>query len=177
MKTNTTNSRCIGLVSLAIAVTAALVTTPANAGVIDTLVITENSSTSLTALLNGTTTLNVLNTSSDNWTIDLAGVSAPVASRQFWAEPEAFFANQVGFFGVPNQLGVTSDVFEPFTTKLADGTADTTTFTLNGSPLFVTFFDKGDVAAAPDTGSTLGLLFGSLLALFGFGRLRAWRSA
>jgi hypothetical protein len=36
-------------------VTAALVTQPMRAGVIDTLVITENSSTSLTAILNGDT--------------------------------------------------------------------------------------------------------------------------
>jgi hypothetical protein len=42
-----------------IAITAALVTQPMRAGTIDTLVITEFSSTSLTAVLNGTTFLNV----------------------------------------------------------------------------------------------------------------------
>jgi hypothetical protein len=41
------------LPALMIAITAALVTQPMRAGAIDTLVITENSSTSLTAILNG----------------------------------------------------------------------------------------------------------------------------
>ena len=47
------------LPALMIAITAALVTQPMRAGTIDTLVITEFSSTSLTAVLNGTTFLNV----------------------------------------------------------------------------------------------------------------------
>ena len=47
------------LIPLAIAIVAALVTQPVHATAINTLVITENSSTSLTALLNGTTSLTV----------------------------------------------------------------------------------------------------------------------
>jgi hypothetical protein len=71
----------------------------------------------------------------------------------------------------PNQLGVTSDV--PLGSQgIPDGTPDTMTFSLNGGPLTVTFFDKGDVATAPDCGSTLGLLSLSVVALLGATRLR-----
>ena len=52
-----------------IAVTAVLVTQPMRAGALDSLVITENSSTSLTAILNGTTSLTVNPISADNWFI------------------------------------------------------------------------------------------------------------
>ena len=163
------------LTALMIAITAALVTQPMRAGAIDTLVITELSSTSLTATLttsSGTTSLSVGNTSSDNWTIDVAGVSVTsiVDNLQFWAEPDAAgFGNQVAFFNVPNQLGVVSEVGPELTNALADGKPDTTTFTLNGNPLSVTFFDKGDVATVPDTGTTFSL-FG--LSLTGLGFLR-----
>jgi hypothetical protein len=161
------------LPALMVAITAALVTQPMRAGAIDTLVITENSSALLTAILttsSGTTSLSVLNTSSDNWTIDVAGVSVTsiVDNLQFWAEPDAAgFGNQVAYFFVPNQLGVVSDI--GLANALADGTADTTTFTLNGNPLSVTFFDKGDVATVPETGTTFSL-FG--LSLTGLGFLR-----
>ena len=57
-----------------VAITAALVTQPMRAGAIDTLVITENSSTSLTAILNGNS-LPVTPNGADHWTIALAGVS------------------------------------------------------------------------------------------------------
>src|SRR6266566_7845702 len=66
------------LVSLAIAIGAALVTQPVRATAIQTLVITEFSSTSLTAMLTvgGTTTsLGVTPGISDHWTIALGGVS------------------------------------------------------------------------------------------------------
>src|SRR5438034_4961080 len=63
------------LVSLAIAIAAALVTQPVRATAIQTLVITENSSDSLTALLNGTTSLTVTFDFADQWTIALTGVS------------------------------------------------------------------------------------------------------
>jgi hypothetical protein len=64
----------------------------------------------------------------------------------------------------PNQLEVISD-FGPAIFALPDGTPDTTTFTLNGNPLSVTFFDKGDVTTAPDTGTTGSLLGLSLMGL------------
>jgi hypothetical protein len=71
MKTKTASSR---LMLLGIAIAAALLTQPVRATAINTLVITENSSTSLTATLNGnplTVTFHI----SNDWTIALAGVS------------------------------------------------------------------------------------------------------
>ena len=147
------------------AIAAALVTQPMRAGATDTLVITENSSTSLTAILNETTSLNVLNTSSDNWTITLTGISSS-APVQFWLEPDGSgLLNYVNFLGVPNQLGVLSDALPLGLPALDNNTPDTTTFLLNDNPLSVTFNDLGDVATAPDTGTTCSLFGLSLTGL------------
>ena len=161
------------LVSLGIAIAAALVTQPVRATAIQTLVITEFSSTSLTATLNGTTSLTVTNNAADLWFIALAGIGPAINGQQLWTEPDASGAfNLVQAQTLANRISVGSDAVFPGCSGLADGTPDTTTFTLNGGPLTVTFFDKGDVAAAPDTGSTLGLLSLSVVALLGVTRLR-----
>jgi VPDSG-CTERM motif len=154
------------LPALVVVITATLVTQPMRAGAIDSLVITELSSTSLTATLNNNP-LTVTFNFADNWTIALPGVSG---TGQEWEEPDAFgFANVVEFDPfAPNQLLVISDLGPAFL-ALPDGTPDTTRFTLNGNPLSVTFFDKGDVTTAPDTGTT-GSLFG--LSLMGLAFLR-----
>jgi hypothetical protein len=172
------------LVSLGIAIAAALLTQPMRATAIQTLVITENSSTSLTALLNGTTSLTVTPSFTDEWLINLTGVSGPstTTNQQNWFEPggaAAGFVNQVLFDPQhsPNQLLVRSDFGPGFINGLADGATDTSDFTLNGSALSVTFIDKGDVASAPDSGSTLGLLSLALAGLFGASRLRSLRLA
>ena len=159
-----------------IAITAALVTQPMRAGAIDTLLITENSSTSLTALLttpSGTTSLTVTPGLADRWTIALTGISGlgGFDTAASWTEPGAAGkVNLVDFETVnPNLLVVRSDSPSPVGGGLPDGTPDTTTFTLNGNPLSVTFFDKGDAATVPDTGTTFSL-FG--LSLTGLGFLR-----
>ena len=168
------------LVSFGIAVAAALVTQPMRAGAIQTLVITEFSSTSLTALLNGTTSLTVTNPHADFWTIALTGVSGPIPPPglpqqegfQAWTEPGASgFVNSVSSQSVFNRLSVVSD-FQLAFPGLVDGTPDTSNFTLNGGALTVTFIDMGDAAPTPDTGSTLGLLSLSVVALLGATRLR-----
>ena len=158
------------LPALMIAITAALVTQPLRAGAIDTLLITENSSTSLTALLNGTTFLTVTPNGADNWFINLLGISARSGSPQ-WLEPDAagFINDVIVDASTPNQLIVRSDLGPGFTQGLANNTADTTHFTLSGNLLFVTFNDLGDVATVPDTGTTFSL-FG--LSLMGLGFLR-----
>jgi hypothetical protein len=161
------------LVSLGIAIAAALVTQPMRATAIDTLVITENSSTSLTAVLttsSGTTSLNVAFHGNDSWSIDLVGVSEN--RTQFWTEPDALGRlNSVNASSsAPDTMTFRSDLIG--VSGLVDGTTDQTTFTLNGVELDVTFHDNGDVAAAPDTGSTLGLLSLSVVALLGATRLR-----
>ena len=159
------------LIPLAIAIVAALVTQPVRATAINTLVITENSSTSLTALLNGTTSLTVTPNGADEWFVALAGIGP--STEQFWTEPDASGTlNLVQAQPALNRISVGSDLVLQGISGLADGTPDTTTFTLNGGALSVTFFDKGDVAAAPDTGSTLGLLSLSVVALLGVTRLR-----
>jgi hypothetical protein len=171
------------LVSLGIAIAAALVTQPAIA-IVQTLVITENNSTAsgLTAMLTvGTTTTSLTVTNNpnnpgtdDQWFIALPGVTGGIAAFQNWTEPGAAGVLNVVQFAVatPNELFVRSDFDSGFTGGLADGTADTTTFRLNEVELDVTFIDKGDVASAPDTGSTLGLLSLSVVALLGATRLR-----
>lgn len=164
------------LVPLAIAIAAALVMQPMRAIAIQqTLVITENNSTStgLTATLttsSGTTSLTVTQPfSADNWLIALPGIGGDL---QLWNEPEAGFFNLVEAQGVANRIAVASDSSISGVPSIADDTTDMTTFTLNGGSLWVTFDDDGDVAAVPDTGSTLGLLSLSVVALLGATRLR-----
>ena len=154
------------LPALMIAVSAALVTQPMRAGAIGTLLVTENSSTSLTALLNGTTSLTVTPNGADTWFINLTGVGGSI---QAWAEPDvADFSNVVLFDAArPGQLRVVSEVDAPG--ALANNTADTMHFTLGGNLLFVTFNDLGDGATVPDTGTTFSL-FG--VSLMGLGFLR-----
>jgi VPDSG-CTERM motif len=160
------------LPALMIAIIAALVTQPMRAGAIDTLLITENSSTSLTAILNGTTSLTVTPGLADNWSIALTGISGlgGFDATASWTEPGAAgFLNLVSFqSNHPSTLFVRSDFFNG-NLGLANNTADMTFFTLNLNPLFVTFNDLGDVATVPDTGTTFSL-FG--LSLMGLGFLR-----
>jgi hypothetical protein len=154
------------LVSLGITIAAALVTQPMRATAIN-LVITEFNSTTLTATLNNNP-LGVSNNGPDGWFVALAGF----AGNQTWTEPgAASVVNSVQGQPFSNRISIASDLGSVLS-GLADGTTDTTSFTLNGSPLSVTFFDKGDVATAPDTGSTLGLLSLSVVALLGATRLR-----
>ncbi|PYI79230.1 MAG: hypothetical protein DME58_05395 [Verrucomicrobia bacterium] len=155
------NSTLKILLALMVAITAALVTQPMRAGVLNTLVLTETSSTSLTALLNGITPLSVSNPGRDSWRVSLTGINE---GQQDWLEPEAGFVNAVAGLPSENEIVVVSD-FGPGRTGLADGTQDTTHFTLNGNPLYVTFFDKGDVATTPDTGTTVSLFGLSLTGL------------
>jgi hypothetical protein len=174
MKTKTVASR---LALLAITIAAALITQPMRGGAIDSLVFTENNSRSLTATLNGNT-LSVTHVGTDGWFVTLAGVSGPIQlpgkppldGHQVWTEPGAagFPVNAVTTQMSINRISVTSDLNVPLP-GLPDGTQDTMNFSLNGNPLFVTFFDKGDVATAPDTGTT-GSLFG--LGLMGLAFLR-----
>jgi len=118
------------------------------------------------AILNGNP-LSVTFNSADNWTFALVGISV---KQQFWTEPDA--AGEVNFVrgqdpsdsGTGTVINVLSDAATNFV-GLADGTPETTIFTLNGDPLTVTFFDEGDVAAVPDTGTTFPLFGLSLMGL------------
>jgi hypothetical protein len=168
------------LVSFGIAIAAALLTQPMRATpfLVGSLDITEINSTTLTATfisLGGITTVLPVTPGQnpETWFISLAGLvssSTQVSGLQTWVEPEGGSVNFVQ--ASTSQIFVQSDDVNTLS-GLADGTADTTHFTLNGFPLSVTFFDKGDVAApTPDTGSTLGLLSLSVVVLLGATRLR-----
>jgi hypothetical protein len=139
-----------------------LVTQRTRAGAIDTLLITENSSTSLTAILNGTTSLNVVNTGTDHWTINgLTGITG----AGLWMEPgPAGFGNLVFASATsPGNLFVISDNQQ--VGGIPDNIPDSTSFTLGGAALSVTFHDLGDAATVPDTGTTFSLLGFSLTGL------------
>jgi hypothetical protein len=160
------------LPALMIAITAALVTQPMRATAIPTLVITEFSSTSLTAILNGDTANPLLVTGgNDSWTITLnLNGNVILFGAQIWTEGAAFGLNnfvEAALFG--NTITVVSDR-DTGVTGIANNTQDTTSFAIRSStgstePLYVTFNDLGDAAAAPDTGTTASLFGLSLMGL------------
>jgi hypothetical protein len=178
-----TNRQCIGLVSLAIAITALLLNGSAYAVTHD-IVMTENSSASLTVTFDATdiTATGVNNTGPDQWT-----VTFPLVGDFFESVPPFFLSwNEPGSTTVINNVTpvssstkmlVMSDVSESAFTHAPD---DTTLFAHTFvNDYHITFDDDGDapIRSVPDTGSTLGLLFLSLMALFGINRFRACRLA
>jgi len=170
---------CRRLAVLTVVVVATLGTQPASASAIQTLDITEYSSTNLTAVLNGTTNLSVTpQPGGDAWFFQLVGISE---GEQNWLEPDnSGNLNEVatGDIETNGVVEVFSDKTFPGLMSLTDGTPDTTTWTLNGQPLSVTFHDLGDTAnGVPDTGSTVSLVVLALAALFGATRLRSFRVA
>jgi hypothetical protein len=91
MKTNASLKilKLATLAPLAIAITAALMTQPVRADVINTLVITENSPTSLTATYsNGTATVFPIPNNPDLWQILLPGNASFNNIAVSWTEPE-----------------------------------------------------------------------------------------
>src|SRR5215831_18567446 len=104
---------------LPIAITAALVTQPTYASVIHQIVLTENSSTSLTATYDGSTIgVTVIFNSSDNWTVNFPTTVSfgSTGLNVDWIEPEnSRLGNAVSFFPeVSSVLGVSSDVVTDF---------------------------------------------------------------
>jgi len=189
MKTNP-SARIFKLSTLAllgIGIAAALVTQPVRAdGIVNNVVITENSSTSLGVtytLANGTTEgVTVSFQGTDNWIIILpTTVRFNGTAETNWIEPENSSENV--FTGAPNSNagGVRSDVV-PIVWAVKDGITvdDIGTDISNGGTINMTFFDKAASAeghAVPDTGSTFDLLFLALAALLGATRLRSLRLA
>jgi hypothetical protein len=139
-----------------------------------TLVITEHSSTSLTAKFNGTDipAADIANTASDFWVITLPGVSDTVSGESFWAEPgekpPSMKSNRVDGSSVSfGTVIVFSDFGLPPIND--DGTTDTTSFHIGTAPLDVTFTDNASASEVPDAAATLSLLS---LSLAGLGILR-----
>ena len=165
-------------------IAAALAAQPVFAQTTNTLVITENSSTSLSATYDGSTSgVTVTNNSPDHWMVTLPSTVQFSGSATDWAESEnANSTNGVVFEGVGRGPGNTFFVTSDDTTGsggLASGTFVTVpgSDTSNGGSISATMFDNSDVATVPDTGSTFALLFLSLVALFGASRLRSLRLA
>jgi len=179
MKTKIEIVRFLGprLGALAIAIAAILLTGSAFGGGM-AITLTENSSTSLDAQITFTTipgTLNVTNLGPDSWDVTFTpnSGSAPGfgSTSRFWSEG-GFSENEVSPTTSANTLHVSSDLDLPNVVGQADGSSASMGFAT------VTFNDNGDgVTRAPDTGSTLLLLFLSLLALFGASRYRVCRLA
>lgn len=130
--------------------------------------LTENSSTSLTANLTGTTvTVSVASTPTpDQWVLTF---SASVTGQEDWLEPGNPNSSNLilPIAGFPDQLLVTSD-----TTASPGALANNTTtsdappvFDLGGGVLDVNFNDLGDGPSVPDATSTLPLLSLSLAGL------------
>src|SRR5258708_7375959 len=170
------------ILSLAVGITAALVTQPVFASVIEhQLVLTENSSTSLTVTYDGSTTGGgvVVNfVAPDTWQVVFPQANVSFGFGFFaWVEPEnSGLINAITLGG--------GDAFTLFSdTPFSSGAKDGTTFhnigfaNSDGAPVSLTLFDNAATAEAPETGSTLGLLFLSLVALLGATRLRSLQLA
>jgi hypothetical protein len=141
-------------------------------GAISTLDITENSSTSLTATLNGTP-LSVA-FGSDNWTITIPTQPIAPTGDSTWAEPESppfpnETENEVVVLDATHFAVFSDDTGgTPFNFNKA---TDTSHFTYNGTELDVTFTDNSDIVPEPST-----LFAGALLLMpFGISALRGLR--
>jgi hypothetical protein len=135
-----------------------------------TLDITENSSTSLTVIFdtNNVTASVVALNSPDNWTLTFDPSIQFGVFNSFWLEPDPNFVNVV-FNNGPNDSNVLFVLSENPNTggAVPDGTTQNQGITVNGQlgRVDIRFFDKGDVATAPDTGTTASLFGLSLTGL------------
>jgi hypothetical protein len=177
------------LIALGIAITAVLVSPSALAQPAPTphqIVLTENSSTSLTATYDGSTTGVTVTfdgtfLGADFWHVTFPSTVTfsihPIGGVN-WIEPEnSSLVNEVEFPTAPfNDLVVSSDFTEPpGLTSVADESTvnNVGTDSSDGASISVTFDDDGDVATVPDTGSTFVLLALALIALSGAATLRS----
>lgn len=174
---------------LVVTAAALLLNRPASAGKIIpiyTVDITENSSTSLTLIYNGTdiTASAVTLTAPDHWTLTFSPSINFASSEFFWQEPgEPNLYNQVTRIrDTPaNQLFVISDTafveggFVPDGSTVVEPAFDGDTLV----SFNITFHDLGDapVNGVPENASTLVLLFVALAALLGASRFRVLRFA
>jgi hypothetical protein len=179
------NRHCICLVHSAI-VLAVFVIHPASAvPITHDLVVTENSSTDLTATYDGSpVTVIFLPAFPDNWEVLLPfAVGSPNRFFFEWSEPDSALVNGIEAFA-PGSAGTPLAVFSDFTGGAVVAVPDDTTITNalvderdNGS-ISLTFDDDGDVpATVPDKGSTFTLLCLSSIALFAGTRFRRLRTA
>ena len=171
--------KTLTLAPLVVAITAIAHSAFAQVAATHQLVLTETSSTTLNVTYDGSKTgVDVNYISGDHWGVTIGFATGFSGSPQ-WTEPEDPSVFNVFTLSGSNQFIVNSDFFSNGTTPLANGSsfANFGTDTRDAAPISVTFNDKGDVAAVPDTGSTFALLCFSLIALFGGSRIRSLRLA
>ena len=174
MKTTLQNVRFI-----IFAIAAVLAIQPVFPQTTNSIVITENSSTSLTATYNNGSIPPTPN-GPDSWFLQFPITVVFQSPSLAWIEPEnPSLANAVSFPPGGNAINVHSDVSSNFTPVMDEGTVNVGTDIINGLPISLTFDDDAATAEAtvPETGSTLGLLSLSLTGLFGASRFRALRLA
>jgi len=133
-------------------------------------VITENSSSLLSVTYDGSPLTVISNVSgTDTWSFALPPgfLSVPLAGSWQWTETDNLsLVNLVNFGSNITRAGfIQSDV--PQSTAfptLGDG-ASVQVGVDGGTPVFAAFYDRGDVAAVPDGGTTCSLLALSLTGL------------
>jgi len=160
------NSTLKILPALMVAITAILLSQPVRAGVINNIVLTENSDTSLTATYNGSTSGVTVSSGVHSWVITFPATVSFNDIFVVWVEPEnSGEVNAVEFLG-----GNVAQVLSEATTgipSVPNGTTITNvgTDSSNGGSISVTFFDNGDTTRTPDTGTALSLFGLSLMGL------------
>lgn len=169
------------VLSLALSIAAAVLTQPLFASVSPDhdIQITENSSTSLSATFDGVpvTVQNIQNTAPDRWTITFSDTfTFGSFALNGWIEnpPSNTGLGNIVEGDATNQLFVLSDIAigsVPF----PNGSQFVENLFISGSQTTVgiRFFDNGDGARVPDSGSTSGLLLLSLIALVAVSRGRS----
>ena len=145
------------------------------------LVLTETSSTPTSPTSPGldvtydglTTGVSVNFISGDHWGVTVSNTT--FTGNPQWTEPEDPSAfNVITLLANPGQFIVNSDYLDNGTVPLTNNSTFSNfgTDTNDGGSISITFRDRGDAAAVPDTGSTFALLFLSATALFGATRFK-----
>src|SRR5690242_8831982 len=191
MKTSPKLFKLCILAALGMAITAELALTQSALATTHSLVITENSSSSLSVTLDGSSTgITVTNTGTEQWdiTLSITNLSFLGNARFNWIEPESsnkfngvYFGPQ-GIDGVnlqENEMLVFSDSTPLDASSLKDGVP--TPFVVGGievngdiEAIYATFHDNAassEPNAVSDTGSAFDFLLLSLIGLFGVTRL------
>jgi hypothetical protein len=182
MKTNTSLKifKLPTLVLIAMAIEAALLAQPVFAVPVHKIVLTENSSTSLSATFDGSTTgITVTKLGSEHWIVTFPATVFLSLTRAFWVEPKNSALGNAVVFNPSNSISVVGDAITNFT-PVADKTIvkNVGVDTRDQVSISATFDDDAARAeTVPETGSTFGPLFLSLIALLGAMRLRSLRLA
>ena len=167
------------LVPLAIAITAIAQLVSAQVAP-HQLILTETSSTSLAGTYdNSTVKVGINFISLDHWGVTI-GYPVTLTGNPQWTEPEDPAAfNVITLLAPPGQFIVNSDFLDNGTAPLTNGSASNNfgTDSRDGGSISITFRDRGDAGAVPDTGSTLILLCLSVAALFVVSRFGSLRLA